>query len=158
MRGAYRADAQPYLVSQRRGRLRQHGEILVVAVRGKLHPVSTTTVLQEFQQAAHKIAEIIKLQSHKGHHGQKAYYWRDNNRVEIDSILEGADGKLHLIEIKGGATINTDYMKNLTSFPVRGLGVEKHVIYTGDKSLTIGDVEITGWNGLIKLLAQLSEK
>jgi len=55
-------------------------------------------------------------------------------------------------------TIYTGYMKNLTSFPVRGLGVEKHVIYTGDKSLTIGDVEITGWNGLIKLLAQLSEK
>ncbi len=104
------------------------------------------------------IAEIVKLQSHKGYNRKKTYYWRDNNGVEIDCILEGADGKLHLIEIKGGATINTDYMKNLTSFPVRGLGVEKHVIYTGDKSLTIGDVEITGWYGLIKLLAQLSEK
>ncbi len=61
-----------------------------------------------------------------------------------------------MIEIKGGATINTDYMKNLKSFPVRGLEVEKRVIYTGDKSLMMGDVAVTGWNGLTELLNQLA--
>lgn len=104
------------------------------------------------------IAEIIKLQSHKGHSRKKPYYWRDNNGVEIDCLLEGTDGKLHLIEIKGGATINKDYMKNLKSFPVTESEVEKHIIYTGDNSFTIGNVEITGWNELSKTLEQLAEK
>ncbi|HOG19074.1 MAG TPA: ATP-binding protein [Salinivirgaceae bacterium] len=104
------------------------------------------------------IAEIIKLQSHKGHSRKNTFYWRDNNGVEIDCILEGTDRKLHLIEIKGGATINKDYMKNLKSFPIKGMEVEKHIIYTGDNSLTIGEVEITGWNELKEVLEQLAEK
>ncbi len=104
------------------------------------------------------IAEIIKLQSHKGYNRKKTYYWRDNNGVEIDCILEEADGKLHLIEIKGGATINKDYMKNLKSFPVRESEVKKRIIYTGDNSLTMGHIEITGWNELSKVLEQLAEK
>jgi hypothetical protein len=65
---------------------------------------------------------------------------------------------LHLIEIKGGATMNTDYMKNLKSFPVKGAEVERHIIYTGENSLTTGDVEITGWNNLSKVLGELAEK
>jgi predicted AAA+ superfamily ATPase len=104
------------------------------------------------------IAEIIKLQSHKGYNKRNVYYWRDNHGVEVDCILEGAGEKLHLIEIKGGATMNTDYMKNLKSFPVKGAEVERHIIYTGENSLTTGDVEITGWNNLSKVLGELAEK
>ena len=104
------------------------------------------------------IAEIIKLQSHQGYNKRNVYYWRDNHGVEVDCILEGADEKLHLIEIKGGATMNTDYMKNLKSFPVKGAEVERHIIYTGENSLTTGDVEITGWNNLSKVLGELAEK
>lgn len=104
------------------------------------------------------IAEIIKLQSHKGLNKKNVYYWRDHNRVEVDCIVEGADGRLHLIEIKGGATINKDYMKNLKSFPLKGFEVEKRVIYTGDTSFALGDLAITGWNELAKVLEELAEK
>lgn len=104
------------------------------------------------------IAEIVKLQSHKGYNRKNIYYWRDNNGIEIDCVLEGADEKLHLIEIKGGATINKDYMKNLKSFPLKGSQVEKRIIYTGDNSLKMGDVEIYGWNELTEILEQLAVK
>lgn len=104
------------------------------------------------------IAEIIKLQAHKGYNRKNVYYWRDNNGVEVDCILEGVDGRLHLIEVKGGATFNRDYMKNLKSFPLKGSKVNKRIIYTGENSLTTGDVEITGWNNLSKVLGELAEK
>ncbi|HPM10028.1 MAG TPA: ATP-binding protein [Paludibacter sp.] len=104
------------------------------------------------------IAEIIKLQAHKGYNRKNVYYWRDNNGVEVDCILEGVDGRLHLIEVKGGATFNRDYMKNLKSFPLKGSKVNKRIIYTGENSLTMGDVEITGWNNLSKVLGELAEK
>ena len=54
--------------------------------------------------------------------------------------------------------MNTDYKKKLKSFPVKGAEVERQNIYNGENSLTTGDVEITGWNNLSKVLGELAEK
>lgn len=101
------------------------------------------------------IAEIVKMQSHKGSR-RKLYYWRDNNGVEIDCLLETTDGKLNLVEIKGGATINKDYLKNLKSFPSQEVNVEKWIFYTGADSISLGDAKIVGWNKISELLNQLA--
>jgi hypothetical protein len=93
------------------------------------------------------INEVIKMQEHAG---QKptVYYWRDNNGVEIDCIVEDLTGKIHAIEIKGGATINSDYLKNLKLFPLKGDKVSKKVIYTGNEIISMSDVDIIGYNSL----------
>lgn len=101
------------------------------------------------------IAEIIKFQSHKGRR-RKIYYWRDSNGVEIDCLLEADNGKLHLVEIKGGATINWDYQKNLNRFPDQDSGLKKWIIYTGEDTIDTADITIVGRKELSKVLSTLA--
>lgn len=108
--------------------------------------IKTPTMLQTHYQYGALfenlvISEIIKMQHHTG---QKptVYYWRDNNGVEIDCIVEGAAGQMNAIEIKGGATINSDYLKNLNRFPSPDKKLSKRVIYTGKDSVSLKDVKI----------------
>lgn len=99
------------------------------------------------------ISEIIKIQQHTGQR-PSAYYWRDNNGVEIDCIVEGADGKMHAIEIKGGATVNRDYIKNLNRFPARD-EMSKRVIYTGKDTLLMKDVTITSFTEIESTIREI---
>jgi len=100
------------------------------------------------------ISEVIKMQHHTG---QKptVYYWRDNNGVEIDCIVEDASGQLHALEIKGGATINSDYIRNLKLFPVESEKVSKKVIYTGFDNITMKDVKIIGFKNLEETIKEI---
>jgi hypothetical protein len=50
------------------------------------------------------------------------------------------------IEIKGGATFNTDYLKNLKNFPAKNVPVKKKLIYGADLSSNINDVQLIAWN------------
>lgn len=93
------------------------------------------------------ISEVIKMQHHAGQK-PSVYYWRDNNGVEIDCIVEDSSGHLHALEIKGGATINSDYVRNLKLFPVKSDRVSKKVIYTGIDNISMNDVKIIGFNSL----------
>lgn len=97
------------------------------------------------------ISEVIKMQHHAG---QKptVYYWRDNNGVEIDCIAEDNTGRIHALEIKGGATISSDYIKNLKLFPVKSETISKKVIYTGIDDISIKDATITGFKSLEKTI------
>jgi uncharacterized protein len=103
------------------------------------------------------ISEMIKMQHHAG---QKptVYYWRDNNGVEIDCIVEDTRGQIHALEIKGGATINSDYLKNLKRFPAKSESVSKKVIYTGTDNIAMNDVKITGFNALEETLKNIVSK
>ena len=103
------------------------------------------------------ISEVIKMQHHAG---QKptVYYWRDNNGVEIDCIVEDASGQLHALEIKGGATINSDYVKNLKLFPVESEKVSKKVIYTGIDNISMKDVKIIGFKNLEETIKEIISK
>jgi len=100
------------------------------------------------------ISEIIKMQHHAG---QKptVYYWRDNNGVEIDCIVEDTSGHIHALEIKGGATINSDYLKNLKRFPAKSESVSKKVIYTGIDNISMNDVKIIGFRSLEEILKNI---
>jgi hypothetical protein len=92
------------------------------------------------------ISEIIKCQIHRGRR-PSVYYWRESNGMEIDCIIERENVEITAIEIKGGQTFNTDYIKNLRLFPT-GSGsdkIKKILIYTGKESSNIKDIRVINW-------------
>lgn len=91
------------------------------------------------------ISEIVKKQHHSGKQAS-VYYWRESNGTEIDCIIEKGNDELMVLEIKGGETFNKDYLKNLKNFPVRSTKVHKKLIYTGNHSSDISDVQLISWN------------
>lgn len=92
------------------------------------------------------ISEIIKSQVHRGRR-PAVYYWRESNGVEIDCIIESADGVLTAVEIKAGQTFNEGYLRNLRLFPLenRGQEIRKMVIYGGHETTVIKDILINPW-------------
>ena len=102
------------------------------------------------------IAEIMKLQAHNGKKST-LYFWRDNNGVELDCLVERGNGQLCVIEIKGGATINQDYLKHIKRFNPDGIKTEKYVIYTGKETINIGNVNIIGQKDMLSCLKSIAE-
>ena len=102
------------------------------------------------------ISEIIKSITHSGKK-PAVYYWRESNGIEIDCIVERGDGSLTAIEIKGGETFNSDFIKDLKKFP--GIStkqaIKKVLLYTGEKAFNVIDISIIPFNKLIDLLKEL---
>lgn len=90
------------------------------------------------------ISEIIKMQHHTGKK-PSVYYWRESNGTEIDCMVELNNQKLMALEIKGGETLNKDFLKNFKNFPQPDL-IQKYLIYTGEALPSISGVEIIGKN------------
>jgi len=61
------------------------------------------------------IQEIVKHHLHHCLH-LPLYYWRNQNRLEIDLIIEGKDFKTHLIEIKLNKTPKPKHAENIEKF------------------------------------------
>lgn len=97
------------------------------------------------------ISEIVKSHHHSGKR-PSVYYWRESNGTEIDCIIEKGNDEIMAIEIKGGETFNKDYLKNLKNFPGNNDKVNKKLIYAGDHSFNISDVQLIGWNDFPKFL------
>ncbi len=87
------------------------------------------------------ISEILKAQHHSGK-TPSVYYWRESNGTEIDCIIELNNKKIIALEIKGGETFNKDYIKNLKNFPAKNDYIKKYLIYTGESSTSVNDIEI----------------
>ena len=94
------------------------------------------------------IGEIIKYRMHSGKR-PSVYYWRESNGLEIDCIIEAGNNRITAIEIKGGQTFNTDYLKNLKLFPKgdNTIDVKKLVIYTGSDATIVKDIRVITWEG-----------
>ena len=90
------------------------------------------------------ISEFFKSSFNKGLPGFY-YFWRDRSGNEIDLLVEEG-GKLRPVEIKSGATLNTDYFKGLQRFTSLASDiVEPTLIYGGDDSLSHAGVTVTSW-------------
>jgi predicted AAA+ superfamily ATPase len=90
------------------------------------------------------ISEIIKYQNHSGKR-PAVYYWRESNGIEIDCIIEKENSEIIILEIKGGQTFSKDYIKNLKNFAHNDLPIHKTLIYAGEQSSTISEVQIIAW-------------
>jgi len=95
------------------------------------------------------ITEILKSQCHSGKR-PSVYYWRESNGVEIDCIIEQGNNEILALEIKGGQTFTKDYMKNLRNFAKyeSGLKINKAIVYAGEQSTNIKDVQLIPWSML----------
>ncbi|MES2213195.1 MAG: ATP-binding protein [Pseudomonadota bacterium] len=91
------------------------------------------------------ILEVLKGRMNKGLPGD-IYFWRDQTGHEIDLICAWG-GVIHAVEIKSGATLQSDYTKNIDYFielskkvpeePVRG-----YLLYSGAQAGMFRGVEL----------------
>lgn len=101
------------------------------------------------------ISEIVKSHHHSGKR-PSVYYWRESNGTEIDCIIEKGNNEIVALEIKGGETFNKDYLKNFKNFPQNNDKVHEKLIYAGDRSFNISDVQLIGWNNFPEFLNEPS--
>jgi predicted AAA+ superfamily ATPase len=69
------------------------------------------------------------------------HHYRTKDGVEVDGVLEAADGRVVGIEIKAGATVRSEDLVGLRHLADR-LGprfVAGYVLYTGQQTLPFGD-------------------
>jgi uncharacterized protein len=94
------------------------------------------------------IMEALKDRLNAGDTTQM-YFYRDSEGNEVDLLLPSG-GKLHALEIKVGATVNSDYFKGLKSFAkqyplvVGGGGV----VYGGTQNQNRSDWPVHSWQNL----------
>ena len=91
------------------------------------------------------VSEIIKTCQHLGKQ-YSIYYWRESNGTEIDCILE-IENRTIALEIKSGQTFTKEYLKNLKIFSKEKTqqNFEKKIIYNGDDSMMVSDIELLNW-------------
>jgi predicted AAA+ superfamily ATPase len=92
------------------------------------------------------ITEILKNRYHSGKR-PSVYYWRESNGVEIDCIIDKGNNEILALEIKGGQTFTKDYVKNIRNFAKdeNGLKINKAIVYAGEQSANINDVQLIPW-------------
>jgi predicted AAA+ superfamily ATPase len=71
----------------------------------------------------------------------RLYHYRTKDGVEVDAVIETADGRVIAIEVKAGATVRTEDLAGLRHLADR-LGprfVAGYLLYTGGQTLPFGD-------------------
>ncbi|MFZ4632614.1 MAG: ATP-binding protein [Saprospiraceae bacterium] len=98
------------------------------------------------------VAELVKQTYHAGRRPQ-LYFWKDSNQREIDILAEQA-GKLTIVEIKSGMTINTHFFDNLLAFQkTAGDAVlQPWLIYGGDDNQQRSQATVRSWRRLEGIL------
>ncbi|MCY7305372.1 MAG: ATP-binding protein [Rhodoferax sp.] len=94
------------------------------------------------------VGETIK---HRWNRGLDAaiYFWRDNHGTEVDLVFEQA-GLLHAVEIKSGATFAGDWVHAGRRWKTYAgaAAAPITVVYGGDSSHTVRDVNVMGWRDI----------
>jgi predicted AAA+ superfamily ATPase len=74
---------------------------------------------------------------------QRAYlfHYRTKDKVEVDAVLETADGRVVGIEVKAGATVRTEDLAGLRHLANRlsSRFIAGYLLYTGQQTLPFGD-------------------
>jgi hypothetical protein len=96
---------------------------------GAAGPVLENFVLMELARQLTWSDERVYLQ-----------HYRTKDKVEVDAVLESADGRVVAIEVKAGANVRTGDLAGLRHL-ARRLGdrfVAGYVLYTGQQTLPFG--------------------
>jgi predicted AAA+ superfamily ATPase len=97
---------------------------------GAAGPMLETFVLMELARQLTWSDERVRL-----------YHYRTKDNVEVDAVLESADGRIIAIEVKASSTIRTEDLTGLRHLASR-VGprlVAGYVLYTGQQTLPFGD-------------------
>jgi predicted AAA+ superfamily ATPase len=71
----------------------------------------------------------------------RLYHYRTKDGIEVDAVIETADGRVIGVEVKSGATVRTEDLAGLRNL-ARILGdrfVSGYVLYTGQQTLPFGE-------------------
>ena len=79
----------------------------------------------------------------------RLFHYRDAKRLEVDVLLETAEGAL-LVEAKSGATVASDFFDRLRRLAelmsARKLTAQCFVVYGGDQAQSRTDVRVVPWD------------
>lgn len=81
---------------------------------------------------------MVVMEAFKARYNSSAvpnlFFYRDNNGVEVDLILEKGHNNLELFEIKSAYSISRDFRKNMDRFENLhpGYSIAKNIIYSGE--------------------------
>ncbi len=99
---------------------------------------------------------IMEMIKHRYNLAQPANIWfyRDNNKNEIDCIYEGTD--LTLIEIKSARTFSTEKEKSLRFIDniSKSQPVKKVIVYGGDESFSYLGYNVISWKEILSVFDQ----
>lgn len=103
------------------------------------------------------ISEIFKASVHSGIQ-PRIFHYRETRGIEIDLLIEQPEG-MDVVEIKSGATISSDFFKNLDRFSDRVKGtdkkhsLQKYVIYGGDNTQKRSKAQVLSWRDIHQLMS-----
>lgn len=80
------------------------------------------------------------------------YFWRDQHGHEVDLVLDNSDS-LYPIEIKSGATFNSEWTAILDWFNELQSFKQSMVVYGGNESFSFKDSEVRAWSELEEAIA-----
>ncbi|MEX2506870.1 MAG: ATP-binding protein [Pseudohongiellaceae bacterium] len=79
------------------------------------------------------------------------YFYRESRGLEVDVLID-CDDYLQVIEIKSGATLNTDYFANFAKVPERLADtslpsvIQDILVYGGDQQQTRQNIKVLPWS------------
>lgn len=79
------------------------------------------------------ISELLKERFNKGA-ADNLYFWRDKTGHEVDILLDKA-GKLTVMELKAGATLNEDFFKGIEYFSSLNTNPPEKILVYGGKEI-----------------------
>ncbi len=97
--------------------------------------------------------ELIKHQSH-ANVDINIYHYRDQQKKEVDFVLEASNGEIVALEIKSGSSLKTEHFKGLVSLAktMNGKIFKGIVLYGGDKILPFRVENYQFWAIPLKVL------
>jgi len=101
------------------------------------------------------ISEFMKSRFNRGK-DINLYFWRNNTGIEIDLIVDHSAGFIP-VEIKSGSTFSKNWATNIIHWnEITGeLQKNSYIIYGGDTSHTINDINIIPWQDIGKIANQI---
>lgn len=95
------------------------------------------------------IADIRK-QLFNNRSSSQLYFWRDSAKNEIDLLIKNGS-KFYPIEIKAGASFNTDYLKGIKIWnDLKKEKSQSYLIYNGEND-KVADTNMLNWKSVTKI-------
>jgi predicted AAA+ superfamily ATPase len=94
------------------------------------------------------IAELVKYFYNRGENPDLSF-WHDKTGNEVDIVFESGR-KIRAVEIKSGATVNSDFFKGLRYFSKQANTTNLALVYGGSMKQKQSGIEVIGWKDMLE--------